>query len=245
MINQSDSATDEPGIERTLNGTGYMISSLDEISEAFVDFASRQVLHPAIDIGAAFGVATHAALRTGVRMTANDIDPQHLEILNGRTPKTLQSQLSLVPGAFPDDLEFDANQFSAVLVSRVMHFFDGPQVERSIEAMYDWLMSGGKAFIVVEASIFLDHPVLRDHFEDSRAAGVRWPGFVDHVKSLLPRRAKFVPDQLHYLDPETLEDAFARGGFVVETSHHFKREVDPDDPSSGFRESVGLIARKP
>eukprot|EP00913_Durusdinium_trenchii_P008928 g8394.t1 len=179
------------------------------------------------------------------RMVANDIDQGHLDILEDRTAVELRPRLSLVPGAFPDDLSFNAESFSAILLSRVMHFFDGAQVERSVERLYEWLIPGGRAFVVVEASIFLNRPPLRERYESQRAAGARWPGFVDNVKTLLPRRAKFVPDQLHYLDPDVLGRAFREAGFVVESAHHFHRNVDPGDPEAGVRESVGLIARKP
>lgn len=236
---------EEPGVERTLNGTGYMISSLDEISEAFVDHATAEIPWPALDIGAAFGVATHAALREGVQVVANDIDAAHLDILEDRTPLDLRPRLSMVPGSFPEGFDFAPETFSAVLLSRVMHFFDGSQVERSVAKLFDWLIPGGKAFVVVEASIFMNHPPLRERYESQRVAGARWPGFVNNVKSLLPRRAKFVPDQLHYLDTEVLRRSFREGGFTIETAHHFHRQVDPQDPAAGVRESVGLIARKP
>jgi hypothetical protein len=235
----------EAGIERTLNGTGYMITSLDPISKAFVDFAVTQSHFPALDIGAAFGVATHAALKRGVRVVANDIDPEHLEILKERTPAEHQSRLKTTDGAFPDDLCFPYAMFSSILLSRVMHFFDGQQVMRSVARLYDWLATGGKVFVVVEASLFLDKPPLRKLYENRKESGAMWPGFVNNVKELLPKRAEFLPDQLHYLDPDVLTRAFVEGGFQVEYADHFERADDPGDPNSPVRRSVGFIARKP
>lgn len=236
---------EEPGVERTLNGTGYMISTLDEISEAFVEFAGRQAPWPVLDVGAAFGVATLAALKAGVRVVANDIDVRHLAVLKDRTPPELTSKLTVVPGAFPGEIAFAAETFSAVLASRVMHFFDGAQVESAARRMHEWLTPGGKAFVVVESSIFLDHPPLRDRYTTQRAAGARWPGFVKNVKELLPRRAKFVPDQLHYLDTQVLSRTFREAGFVVEQARPFHRRLDSQSTVAGTRESIGLIARKP
>ena len=233
-----------PAFERTLNATGFMISSLDEISAAFVEFAASKIPLPALDIGAAFGVATHAALARGVTVVANDIEEKHLQILSERTPETDRSRLFIAAGSFPDELQPPFEQFSAILLSRVMHFFDGPQVERSVSILCDWLTPGGKVFVVVEASIFLNQPVLRQKYESQLAAGERWPGFVGNVKSLLPQRAEFVPDRLHYLSPEILTRAFSDGGFAVELADVFQRAEEPGNPDTGFRESVGLIARK-
>ncbi|GAB4139795.1 MAG: hypothetical protein Tsb009_08930 [Planctomycetaceae bacterium] len=233
------------GVEQTLNGTGYMISTLDEISSRFVDWAASEIPWPVLDIGAAFGVATHAVLQEGVRVVANDIDPRHLDILQKRTPKKLQPLLKIAPGAFPDDLHFEPGTFSGILLSRVLHFFSGPQVERALDTLYKWLIPGGKAFVVVEASLFLDKPPLRAQYELQLEAGFNWPGFVENVKELLPKRAAFVPDQLHYLSPERLSRAFQEAGFVVETAHTFRREDVSGTKHDEPRESVGVIARKP
>jgi len=222
-----------------------MITTLDEISREFVRFASTQIPRPALDIGAAFGVATHAALSEGVPMIANDIDGEHLDILIDRTPLPHRSRVKTVLGVFPDEITFPQGTFSAVLLSRVMHFFDGPTVERSISRLHDWLATGGKAFVVVESSRFLERPILRRTYEKQKAAGQRWPGFVRGVKRLLPKLAHLVPDQLHYLDPDILSRAFEEQGFIVEAAKHFNRVEDPSDPENAVRQSVGLIARKP
>ena len=234
----------EEGVERTLNGTGYMISSLDEISQAFVEHAAKDISIPVLDIGAAFGVATHAALETGASVVANDIEPRHLEILEERTPDELRSKLTIAPGAFPNDLDFPPFSFSGILLSRVMHFFSGDEMDQSILSLFNWLIPGGKVFVVVEASLFLNKPPLRECYESQLAAGARWPGFVGNVKELLPKRASFVPDKLHYLSPEILSRAFMEGGFTVETAHQFRRDEMQGASENEPRESVGLIATK-
>lgn len=233
-----------PTFERTLNGTGFMIATLDEISHAFVQFAARQIPLPALDIGAAFGVATHAALAQGVRMVSTDIDPRHLEILKQRTPPEHRCRLKTVAGAFPEVPACAGSPFGAILISRVLHFFDGPAVERAAARLFELLSTGGKVFVVVEGSLFLDCPPLRRLYEEQLAAGARWPGFVSGVKKLLPQRAGFVPDQLHYLDPDILSRTFREAGFEVETARLFSRPEDPTQPDAMIRESVGLIARR-
>jgi SAM-dependent methyltransferase len=227
--------------ERTLNRTGVTIHTLDEISEAFVSAASAAAPHPVVDIGAGFGVATLAALNAGATVISNDIEPEHLAALQSRTPAEQQPRLTLMPGRFPDDVQLNAGSVSAVLLSRVLHFFDGPQVLRSIETLYRWLVSGGRAFVVCDASLFLMQPPLRAAYEAQLAAGQEWPGFVRGVHQLLPERAGQIPDQLHYLDPDTLARAFERAGFAIERAELFVRDCGEQGPP---RRCTGVIARK-
>lgn len=64
----------------TLNGMGAMTTNLDPFSEAFVEF-SGSCDFPVLEIGAAYGIATTAALSKGASVIANDLDQQHLEYL--------------------------------------------------------------------------------------------------------------------------------------------------------------------
>ncbi len=234
----------EDNFEQTLNGTGYMIRSLDEVSRGFIKFAATDAPGPALDIGAAYGVATLAALARGARVIANDIDPRHLEILATRVPPEHCDQLTLLPGAFPDDISVDAGSIGALLAARVLHMFDGPQIERSAAMMFESLAPGGKAFVISEASTFFRYPQLREKYEQQRQSGQQWPGFVTGVRELLREEAEHVPDQVHFLTPEDLTLVFMNAGFVVEWCEFYQRNVGGQGPWHQRRRSVGLIACK-
>lgn len=231
-----------PAFERSLNATGCTIHTLDEISRSFVDFAAAHAPQKVVDIGAGFGVATLAALRGGATVIANDVEGEHLAALESRTPEADRPRLSLAPGCFPDVPELADESVAAVLMSRVLHFFDGAQIERSVEVVRRWLLPGGKAFVVCDASIFLNQPPLREAYERQLAAGRAWPGFVRGVHALLPHRAQFIPDQLHYLDPPLLARVFTDSGFVVERAELIMRDCGEEGPP---RQCTGVIARKP
>lgn len=232
------------GLVPTLNGMGFMLARLDEISQAFVEFAAGAAPGPALDVGAAYGVATLAALRRGAHVIANDIEPRHLEILQTRVPAGQRPRLTIRPGAFPGGLESPAASLGAVLLARVMHFFDGPTIERSVEKLNDWLRPGGTVFVVVESSVFLEVPRLRRLYESRRRRGQPWPGFVRNLKQYVPERADRLPDQIHYLDEDELSRCFVAGGFQLERIGRFLRSDNPDDPQAFSRESIGLIAAK-
>jgi 2-polyprenyl-3-methyl-5-hydroxy-6-metoxy-1,4-benzoquinol methylase len=94
------------GFVKTLNGMGFMTSTLDEYSQDFARFAPSAP-GPALDVGAAYGVATLEALKNGAHVIANDLDVRHLEILRDQTPSDQVSRLTLMPGRFPEELKID------------------------------------------------------------------------------------------------------------------------------------------
>jgi len=233
------------GFVKTLNNMGYMTSTLDVYSKAFAEFSPHGP-GPALDIGAAYGVATLAALKNGAsRVLANDIDARHLEILADRAPEADRNRLDLVPGAFPDGFELMPESIGSILICRVMHFFNGPTLERAAAKLHAWLASGGKVFIVAETPYLKNFSAFIPTYEARRAAGAPWPGFIDDVMAIAPERGAALPPQMHLLDPAVLTRVFTQAGFMVETAATFARPDFPEDIQLDGRESVGLIARKP
>lgn len=204
-----------------------MVRSLDAVSREFVDCAATNAPGPALDIGAAYGVATHAALARGASVIASDIDHRHLEILESRTPEEDRSRLTLLPGAFPDEIEIEPRAIGTALVARVLHLFDGPQVERSAEALYRWLMPGARVFVISAASRFLRFPQLRKRFEERLRTGVPWPGFEPDVRSLISSQTDQLPEQVHYLSPKVLAHVFQQAGFRIEKCGFYQKSQQP------------------
>lgn len=231
------------GFVPTLNGMGYMTSGLDPYSQAFVDFAPSAP-GPVLDVGAAYGVASLAALAAGARVLANDLDPRHLEILRERA-KDEAKALTLLPGAFPDGLDIPEGSLGAVLVCRVLHFFEGEAIERSADAVARWLAPGGKAFVVSETPFIGTARAFFPTYETRRRAGDPWPGIVRDVGAHDPKRAGSLPKLMHLLDETVLRRTFTRAGLVVEKAGTFARPEFPKDIQLDGRESVGLVARKP
>lgn len=236
-------APEPNGFVKTLNNMGYMTSGLDAYSQAFADFAPGAP-GPALDIGAAYGVASLAALRKGARVIANDIDDRHLEILRGRVRPHLHSRLTLMPGSFPDGIAFPPGSLGAVLICRVMHFFDGPAIERAAAQALRWLAPGGKVFVVGETPFIGTAKAFFPTYEARLKAGDPWPGIVENVGAHDPKRAGNLPSRMHLLDEGTLRRVFTQAGFVIEKLGTFARPEFPPDIQLDGRESVGLIARK-
>jgi hypothetical protein len=231
------------GFVKTLNNMGYMTSGLDAYSQAFVEFAPSAP-GPVLDIGAAYGVASLAALSNGAHVIANDIDERHLEILRARARPQLQSRLTLIPGSFPDGIDFTPGSVGAVLICRVMHFFDGAMIERAAAKAMRWLAPGGKVFAVGETPYIGTAKGFFPTYQARVKAGDPWPGIVENVSAHDPKRAGNLPSRMHLLDEATLKRVFTGAGFVIEKLGTFARPEFPPDIQLDGRESVGLIARK-
>lgn len=137
------------GLIPTLNNTGWMTEALDDISQAFADYAGS-INTETLDIGCAYGIATLAALEQGATICACDIEPRHLEILTQRVPAEMTDRFRCVAGALPD-VDFPDEQFGAIIASRVLHFLSGADVETTVKKMHRWLKPGGRLFLIVDS----------------------------------------------------------------------------------------------
>jgi SAM-dependent methyltransferase len=229
----------------THNQTGWASNQLNEVSELFVRYC-RQADRPVLDIGAAFGVASLAALAAGATVIANDLEPSHLAaIAHAATPEQSR-RLVLIPARFPRHLKFAAGCLAAIHASNVLHFLTAPQMEQGFDSIAHWLAPGGKLF--VQASTPFQQP-FRDFvpvFQARRRAGQPWPGWMeDTAEFSAHRKLGQIPKSLHLLDDVTLRRAAEAAGLVVEDAWLYRRR---DLPASLFldgRECAGLIARRP
>ena len=234
---------DENGLFRTLNSMGTMTPGPDIFSKAFIDFAPKAPGR-CLDIGAAYGVSAIPALATGAAVVANDIDERHLKILASRIPAEHRRRLELAPGSFPDDTVFQPSTFGAILICRVMHFFDGPRIERAAAKALNWLSPGGKVFVVSETPFIGTARAFFPTYEARSKAGDPWPGVVENVSAHDQKRAGSLPGLFHLLDDRVLSRVFSAAGFTIERLEYFARPDYPADIRLDGRESIGMIAVK-
>jgi SAM-dependent methyltransferase len=229
----------------TRNQTGWASNQLNEVSELFVAFCRLATL-PVLDIGAAFGIASLAALDAGAIVIANDVAPEHLAAIASKVKTEYACRLTLLPGRFPAQLKFPEASFSAVHASNVLHFLNGPELALGFSLIARWLTPGGKVF--VQASTPWQQPFkdFVSEFQSRRDAGADWPGWIDNTAEYSRhRKLGQIPSKLHLLDDFTLRRCAESAGLEVEAVWIYRRR---DLPASLFldgRECAGLIARKP
>lgn len=237
---------DEFGFVKTFNNTGYMTTSLDEFSREWVKFA-RVSKGVNADIGAAYGVATLAALENSqAQVLAIDLDPGHLEVLKTRAQDIgASSRLQTAAGNFPDDFSSVENEsLENILICRMLHFFNGPQLQNAIHWCFQKMRAGGRLVLVNETPYLKNFKSFIPIYEERKKRGDEFPGFIDEVKKVAPERAPFLPAQMHLLDEDVLRRVCKKAGFKIEKSALIARPEFPTDIQLDGRESVGVIALK-
>ena len=229
----------------TYNKTGYALSEvLDEVTREYVNF-SASATHPVLEIGAAFGVASFEALKRGATVIVNDLDKRHLDVFYEKTPQEYKDKITLISGDFPRDVNLTECSLSAILCSRVIHFFDPDTVIKSIKHCFSLLKVGGKAFFTVESPYLKNWNRFPIDFIIRKESGDRFPGYVktrDYINS--GEIADNLPEYMHFFDEEILSRVFRECGFEVEKCFLFPRPYFPEEVQLDGRESVGIIATK-
>jgi SAM-dependent methyltransferase len=230
-----------PGLIPTLNKTGWMTEKLDRYSTDFAQYAGR-ASHEVLDIGCAYGVATLAALDNGARVLAADMEPGHLEILTKRTPTQHRDRLRTQTATLPDT-DFPAQSFAAILAARVLHFLDGGQIEASVGKMFEWLKPGGRLYLVADSPYTGPWYTQSEAYEQKKAAGDPWPGFVADYRGLLPERTdpEGHPDFINPLDPDILTRVCKEAGFDIISAEFLSGSTK----RAKGNEHAGIIASKP
>jgi len=213
------------GFIPTLNRMGGMSPTLDEFSQAFVDFPGGA---PLLDVGACYGLATLAALKNGATVWANDLEPAHLEILKNQVPPQDRDRLLLLPGAFPADIPWLPESLGAVLLARVLHYLDGRGIEEGLREIHAALIPGGRVFGVALTPYLPDLAPFHDEYSRRKQAGERWPGAIS-VKG-----GDDLPSGVNFLDDEILRRALTEAGFTIERLEY----------GAEGREALGFIAVK-
>lgn len=237
---------DEVGLEKTLNGYGYMHTE-SEYTKKFIEY-SEYCSGNLLDVGCAYGVSTIPCLKNKSNVYACDIDIRHLDTLERRVPEEFRTYLHKINKRFPDETNFANEFFDAVMISHVLSFLTPEEIDLGIAKIHDWLKSDGKLFIVNYTPY---HKTLQDFipiYENKKERGDRWPGLVqnkDHYGNSNYLKNN-LPDNFLLLDVEILAELALKNGFLIEECKYMGSASNyvPEPFRLDGREWVGLIATK-
>ena len=230
-----------PGLIPTLNNTGWMTETLDEVSTTFTEYAGS-IDTESLDIGCAYGIATLQALEQGARMCACDSEPQHLEILLKRVPPESADRCRTVTGIMPG-VDFAPGSFGAILASRVLHFLTGAEVEQTIGKMHDWLIPGGRVFLVADSPYTGPWKAAAADYERRKAEGDPWPGWLDDYTQYVPDSFNISksPAPINPMDPDILARACSEAGLEIIEA----RWLSSGTKYATGKDHAGVIAARP
>ncbi|CEK09264.1 putative Methyltransferase [Legionella hackeliae] len=237
---------------------GFTTAPCDEISQKFIEHAAliSQRGGKVLEIGAAFGAATLAAITKGATVFCNDISAENLAVVRNRSKKILEDEdnattadhnrLVLIPGEFPNELSgLPEKSFDAILICRVLHFFTGSKIEEALVLMSKLLVPGGKIYIVCETPYLKNWQRFIPEFNRRVENNIEWPGEITNPSEYESSgRVNSLPSFVHWITREVLERSLIRTGFTVKHSMYINRCGQfPEDlllPECG-KESVGAI----
>src|SRR5262245_58965519 len=204
----------------TLDRQGAIWLYVDEITQAYLDFAAR-TKGTLLEIAAGYGHIVIKVLEAGAgKVFANEIDGDQLTIIKSRTPAEYSNKLVCCLGQFPEQLEFVDASFDGIYSARLFHFFDGNRLRRSLIKFYRWLKPKGHLFLVNDAVYRNIFKPLIPVYEKQIAAGDEWPGFIEDVGSCIPEylHPETFPKTMNFMDPIVLTRELNRAGFKVVTA---------------------------
>ncbi len=227
----------------TRNRTGWTSNVLNEVAEMFVEACGPGV--SALEIGAAYGVATLPALARGAKVLANDLDPVHLDRLWNECPPANRERLTLLAARFPRNVKLPGEAFDLALASNVFHFFTGRQMETGAESLRYWLRPGGRVFVQAATPYMAPFQDFLPEYERRREDGIYFPGWIENTREYSRHgRLGEIPKSIHLLDEEVLARVFTAAGFEIERCWLYRRRDFPPTLYLDGRESVGLVAIK-
>lgn len=224
------------------NGYGVALRQPSRQMQRWIELASPKNTLPMLEIGAADGVSTLAALRRGAAVIANDLNVEFLNELKEQaaaaTPEaasacragwgTLADGLTLLPGNFQSSLtQLPNGSVGHVLSANVFHFLSPDMMREGLRELHRVMQPGAK--LLLEADSPLVRTSLRHIYRLRCWLGATHPGLFffgarrdagDTEAFTLPRR--FLPARLsavrhyHMLDPDVLGRYLEEAGFQIE-----------------------------
>ncbi|HLD95129.1 MAG TPA: class I SAM-dependent methyltransferase [Alphaproteobacteria bacterium] len=231
----------------TQNQTGFMLTSVDPFVKKFVDDLTPNDW--AMDVGAAYGIASLEALKKGVHVVANDLDERHLQVLKDtHAQEGYKGHLTLFPGDIKT-LEYPhKNTLSSILFSRVLHFFSGEEIIACLKKVHTWLKPKGRIYMVNETPFFGTCKKFTPVYLERKLSGHKWPGFLtstEMVDFFDTSKKAFLDSNVHFFDEDLCEKVATRSGFkVLEISYMDRKGIYPTDALYDGRESIFMVAEK-
>lgn len=247
MINVSDKSFENCYIP-TNNQMGFMLTKVDSFVQRFIDYAAQDQKNWHLDVGAAFGIATIAALEKGARIIANDIDASHLTVISDRCARRFKNRLQLFLGDIRQEREYPLFSFGSVLFSRVLHFFTGEEIIHCLKNIKKKLRSRGKIFMINETPYFGTAKDFIPIYLQRKAAGKTWPSFLslEEVKIYFDvTKRDFVTNSVLFFDEDVMRYTAKASGFHLEEMGTLdRRGFFPENALYDGRESLWAVLSK-
>lgn len=231
----------------TLNKMGSAYCFTTELTDRFLEYCLENPDSQVLEIGCAYGIKSSQIVQTGVHLVANDIDEDHLKIMqlafaNFSKSNPQFANVDFFQGNIVNlPLEcFNGAKFDAILIESVLHFLTPDEIQITLGKLNDLLKDNGRVYILT-SSPYLKY--LYDQYVINIELGQSWPGFFEDPQSISEGAAR-LRKPYHCLDEQTLGDALVATGFEIMDSKYISRPHHERDLAMDGREGLMMIAKK-
>lgn len=232
--------------EATKNKYGFMLTQVDTLGDKFLkNLKENTTQHESIDIGSAFGLLPLEAYKAKTPVIVNDLSDEHLNIFKKRAQKEGIKKVKTLTGDF-FNLDIPENSIFSIHISRVLHFYPGPEIIRALNIFYKWLIPGGQVFLINETPYFGTCKEFIPVFLERKKREHTWPGELSTFDYFEKTKRPFVDHFVHLMDKYELKKCIAHTNFeIVETDYVNRDGYFPKEALFDGRESLFAILRKP
>lgn len=266
-LNLSVQKSGADGRTQTLNRKGAASASFDYAMRNFLEFGKGKEV---LEIGGCYGDVMLQALKQcetaiksgeATRYTLSDLDERHLLIAARRLSEKIQQnwlhqssanqvkfiQIDITKACQVQKLD----QYDAVYVGKVFHFFTPEQLELAVKHLFLLLKPEGHIFITALSPYLKHYEKFIPEYERRVRAGEENPGFIKRLKDYVDindstplQITNMIDETFLFLDPHTLREVFERNGFKVIECKFVPLSHKSKLWNHDGREYVILIAKK-
>lgn len=226
--------------KKTMNKTGFVSNYIDNFTAIYINevaYGGKKIL----ELGAGYGSISAEVAKLNNKVVCNDASKSQLKQIE----KTLANytDCTIITGKFPEELSFSSKTFDVIYSSRMLHLLKPSKLISGIDKIYDWLKTGGKAFLII------DTPYLKllEKFipiYESKKLTSKFPGFIDNLSLYVTKNYDSLPNSANFLDVPILSRLFKQPKWKIEKIDYIPRPDFPDYLKLDNRESAGIIIKK-
>lgn len=180
----------------TLNGMGFETTTIDSISNSFIEYAVS-INDWVLEIGSARGNLINSAINSEIKIYCNDICEDHINQIKSDHVNKLN--IKYLVGDF---LSVDfGRKFKAILCARVLHFLNPLKLEKAFEVFSNILDNDGKLFITVETPFLGNWKIFLAEYQERLNQNYLYPGYISDTQEFETKGyQKNLPNEVHWLN---------------------------------------------
>ena len=238
---------------QTLNRKGAASPGFDEATTEFIKFAKNKKV---LEIGGAYGQVMLETLGKykDTIYHLNDLHADHLFIaahnLKTSQVKIVTQNIEFIEGDIAQGLHV-ANKYDAILIARVLHFFNPEQLDKTLNNIKFMLKPGGRVYVIAITPYTKRYEKFIPEYEKRLASNEEFPGYVQSLYDWLNKDVtskdqivKISDEPFMFLDDVVLRRLFKKHGYKVITCKTRPLSYKSASWSLDGRENVVLIAEK-